>query len=73
MRPPNKYPPAQTSLSGIIVPGAQVLQAGGDVCGFAVVQGQVGIETVCVHLAAEQVPPLVVQVRVHAVPRAKNM
>ena len=39
---------------GIIVPGAQVLQAGGDVCGFAVVQVQVGIEAVRVHLAAEQ-------------------
>ena len=41
--------------------------------GFAVVQVQVGIETVRVHLAAEQVPPLVVQVRVHAVPRAKSI
>ena len=59
--------------SGIIVPGAQVLQAGGDVCGFAVVQVQVGIEAVRVNLAAEQVPPLVVQVCAHAVLEAKNV
>ena len=58
---------------GVVVPGAQVLQAGGDVGGFAVVQEQVGIEAVGVHLAAEQVPPLLVQVRAHAVSEAKNV